>query len=142
VNLIQKHEVLPVRLALMQLLPSTARHVAKPKDIDFSASALTTRDTNMRLGSAYLADLISSAGGSYVAAIAGYNAGPGTMRTWLTSSAAITGQSELGRTLRWIESIPYGEHAITFSVFIENLQIYRAQLRPDAPLKIEQDLLR
>jgi soluble lytic murein transglycosylase len=127
-------------VGLMQLLPSTARQVAKRKDIDFSPSTLTIKNTNMQLGSAYLADLITSAGGSYVAAIAGYNAGPGTMRNWLTNYGH-PGQS-LDQTLRWIESIPYGETRNYVQRVIENLQIYRAQLHPDAPLKIEQDLLR
>jgi soluble lytic murein transglycosylase len=127
-------------VGLMQLLPSTARHVAKRKDIDFSPNALFAKETNMRLGSAYLSDLIGSAGGSYVAAIAGYNAGPGTMRNWLNNFGH-PGQS-LDQTLRWIESIPYGETRNYVQRVIENLQIYRAQLQPGSPLKIESDLLR
>lgn len=122
----------------MQLLPGTAAHTARKHGLTYSS--LYSPDSNMLLGSAYLSELIESAGGSYVAAIAGYNAGPGNMRKWIATSGH-PGQS-LDQTLRWIESIPFGETRNYVQRVIENLQIYRARLQPNTPLAIEQDLLR
>lgn len=123
---------------LMQLLPGTAAHTARKHGLTYGS--LYSPDSNMLLGSAYLSELIESAGGSYVAAIAGYNAGPGNMRKWISTSGH-PGQS-LDQTLRWIESIPFGETRNYVQRVIENLQIYRAQLQPNTPLSIEKDLLR
>lgn len=123
---------------LMQLLPGTAAHTARKHGLTYGS--LYSPESNMLLGSAYLSELIEGAGGSYVAAIAGYNAGPGNMRKWVNSNGH-PGQS-LDQTLRWIESIPFGETRNYVQRVMENLQIYRAQLQPGTPLAIEKDLLR
>ena len=62
---------------LMQLLPSTAKLVAKEHSISHSTSMLGNPKHNMKLGSHYLAGLIKKFDGQYPLAIAGYNAGPG-----------------------------------------------------------------
>lgn len=123
---------------LMQLLPATASQTARKNGI--TLGNLYQPDTNMLLGSAYLAELIGNAGGSYVAAIAGYNAGPGNMQKWIAANGR-PGQS-IDQTLRWLESIPFGETRNYVQRVIENLQIYRARLQPNGPLLIEKDLLR
>ncbi len=72
-------------LGLMQLMPPTARSVAgKMKIKRFNPGNLTTDPrTNVALGSNYLADLVDKFNGSYVMAIAAYNAGPGRVNGWL-----------------------------------------------------------
>lgn len=125
---------------LMQLLPGTAAQTARQNGLSYSAGDIFNPDTNLLLGSAYLSELINRAGGSYVGAIAGYNAGPGNMQKWMAMNGR-PGQS-LDQTLRWIESIPFAETRNYVQRVMENLQIYRARLSPDAPLMIEKDLLR
>src|SRR5690606_29756038 len=63
-------------VGLMQLLPATAGEVAERLSVAHDATMLS-RDPqhNVRLGSRYLAEMIDRFGGSWVRAIAAYNAG-------------------------------------------------------------------
>ena len=61
----------------MQLMPYTAKLVAKQAKLPYSKSRLTTDpEYNINLGSHYIAGLILEYEGSYPFAIAAYNAGP------------------------------------------------------------------
>ena len=81
---------------------------------------------NIRLGRAYLAGLIERYGGSYVLAIAAYNAGPGAVRGWFRK----TGDPRNGDVdmVDWIELIPYPETRNYVQRVLENLQVYRRRL--------------
>jgi soluble lytic murein transglycosylase len=61
---------------LMQLLPSTGRQYARVLRLSnrFSLSMLTTAETNIKMGTAYFADLVKQFGGVRFA-LAAYNAG-------------------------------------------------------------------
>ena len=50
---------------LMQLMPSTAKAVAKAYKVKFDANQLTNASYNTQLGEAHLRDLIDSYNGSY-----------------------------------------------------------------------------
>lgn len=65
---------------LMQLLPTTARRVAG--DADIAGEDLFDPALNIRLGSAYLAELSRRFNGELVFVIAGYNAGEAAADTW------------------------------------------------------------
>ena len=67
---------------LMQLMPATARWTAKKIGVPYSPGSLADRDTNLRLGNAYLKLVLDDAGGSQAMAAAAYNAGPGRPRKW------------------------------------------------------------
>jgi soluble lytic murein transglycosylase len=68
---------------LMQLMPSTARQVARRLGMSgFDRRRVTTIDTNISLGTYYLRDLMDSLDGQSVLATAGYNAGPARARAW------------------------------------------------------------
>jgi soluble lytic murein transglycosylase-like protein len=67
---------------LMQLLPSTARRVAGNPDI--GGESLFDPALNIRLGSAYLAELSRRFDGEAVFVLAGYNAGETAADTWHT----------------------------------------------------------
>lgn len=70
-------------LGLMQLLPTTAEEVArKLKILDFEANDLFAPDTNIQIGTCYLAQLIEQFG-DVNTALCAYNAGPSTVRGWL-----------------------------------------------------------
>ena len=61
----------------MQLMPYTAKLVAKQAKLPYSKSRLTTDpEYNINLGSHYIAGLILEYDGAYPFAIAAYNAGP------------------------------------------------------------------
>jgi soluble lytic murein transglycosylase len=112
---------------LMQLMPATASRIAKSLHLPFSASRLTS-DTryNVTLGRAYLNSLIGDFSGSYVLAIAAYNAGPARVHQWLDDFGDPRGKGV--DVVDWIESIPYAETRNYVQRVLENLQVYRLRL--------------
>ncbi len=70
---------------LMQLMPATAANIARKIDVQYSLDRLTSDGIyNLVLGRLDLEKLLDDFGGSYVLAIAAYNAGPGRVRQWLS----------------------------------------------------------
>lgn len=130
-------------LGLMQLMPATAKTVAgKLKMKRYKLVQLTTDPrSNVVIGSAYLADLVDRFGGSYVLAVAGYNAGPGRVAGWLKDNG--DPRQKLDDTIDWIEKIGVGETRNYVERVMENLEIYRAVMgRGSAPNMIAKDLMR
>lgn len=125
---------------LMQLMPATAKVVARQLGAPFDVERLFDPNYNMRLGTHYLGNLVSGFDGSYILAIAGYNAGPGRSRQW-TQRFGQTGH-DIYQTLNWVELIPFAETRNYVQRVLENLQVYRAVLAPNNPLGIERDLAR
>ncbi len=72
-------------VGLMQLMPGTARRLAGHR---VSRGGLYDPETNIRLGTKYLADLLAQFGGSVEKAVAGYNAGGGRVTEWSSESYA------------------------------------------------------
>ena len=62
---------------LMQLMPNTAKAVAKAYNVKFDSTQLTNPAYNTQLGEAHLRELIDSYNGSYFLSLAAYNAGGG-----------------------------------------------------------------
>lgn len=125
-------------VGLMQLLPSTGRAVAKQLGQSFSSQKLTDANTNIRLGSRFLADRIAQFGGSKIMAIAAYNAGPARVRQWVEK----IGDPRAGRDpIDWIELIPVYETRNYVQRVLEATQIYRARLQGGkAGLQLRDDL--
>lgn len=112
---------------LMQLMPATARSVAKRLRVRYSPRKLT-RDSsyNVRLGQAYLGQMINRFDGSYILAIASYNAGPSAAKRWVRQNGD---PREPGvDVIDWVESIPYRETRNYVQRVIENLQVYRMRM--------------
>ena len=130
-------------LGLMQLMPATAKSVAGKMKIKRFNNGLLTSDpkTNVALGSNYLAGLVDRFNGSYVMAIAGYNAGPARVSGWMETNG--DPRPRLEDTIDWIEKISVGETRNYVQRVLENLQIYRARLAGgSAPNNIVKDLVR
>ena len=125
---------------LMQLLPGTARLVAKKLGWRYSDAMLENPQENIVLGSSYLGQIIAGFDGSYILGIASYNAGPANVRGWLRTMGR-TPKTEAG-AIDWIESIPYAETRNYVMRGLENLQVYRTLLNPDAPVMLTKDLVR
>ncbi|ANP44653.1 hypothetical protein ATE48_01305 [Candidatus Viadribacter manganicus] len=127
---------------LMQLIPSTAQAQARREGMSFERSALTSdAQYNMTLGSAHLADLVDSFNGSYVLAIASYNAGSHRAREWIEDWG--DPRSPSVDVVDWIELIPFSETRNYVQRVTENLQVYRYRLAGQAtPITLEQDLKR
>jgi len=129
-------------LGLMQLMPHTASVIARALHIRFSQKRLTTdRRYNVTLGRAYLSNLLADFSGSYVLAIAAYNAGPARVKDWIS----LFGDPRRAdvNVIDWIEAIPYSETRNYVQRVLENLQIYRIRLgRTGLAFTLASDLKR
>jgi soluble lytic murein transglycosylase len=126
---------------LMQLMPGTARDTARKVGIAYSDTQLLDPETNMRLGTYFLQSLLDKYEGSYILALAGYNAGPGRVREWV----GLFGDPRTPEVdpIDWVELIPMSETRNYVQRIMENLQIYRAKLAGGtAPMTIMRDLRR
>ncbi len=119
-------------IGLMQLMPGTARAVARVVQTRYSRTRLAgDADYNLRLGRAYLAMLLERYEGSYVLAIAAYNAGPKSVNRWLRQIG--DPRDDDIDAIDWIELIPYPETRNYVQRVIENLQVYRRRLAATRP---------
>ena len=129
-------------VGLMQLLPSTAKEVARAFDVKFEKDKLTSDPAyNVSLGTAFLYQLIRNYDGSYVMALAGYNAGPGRVRQWVRLFGDPRDKDV--DPVDWIERIPFAETRDYVHKILESAQIYRSRLEGDpARLQLADDLHR
>lgn len=111
---------------MMQLLPSTARRVARQMGTPWSEASLYDADYNMRLGAFHLGELVDQFSGSYIMAAAGYNAGPGRPTEW--SDFCGDPRAASADPIDFIECIPFTETRNYIMRVIENTHIYRARL--------------
>jgi soluble lytic murein transglycosylase len=127
---------------LMQIMPATAREVAKEIDIEYDGDRLTADwEYNATLGTAYLSGLIEKYGGSYVLAFAAYNAGPNRVAEWIELYGDPT--DPLTSVVDWIEHIPFRETRNYVMRVTEALHVYRAQISGKTPpLQLMRDLSR
>ncbi|MFM1960665.1 MAG: hypothetical protein RL588_2182, partial [Pseudomonadota bacterium] len=126
---------------MMQLMPATAAATARRMGVAYAPSMLDEPDYNMRLGSTYLGGLISTFAGSYVMAVAGYNAGPGRSTQW----AAFCGDPRSASVdpIDYIECIPFSETRNYVMRVMEAVAVYRAKARGGStPLTLTDDLRR
>ena len=108
---------------LMQLMPGTARDTSAKIGVPYDLAGLNTDNSyNIRLGAWLFGRLMDRYNGSYVLAVAAYNAGPGNVNKWLASN----GDPRLpgGDVLRWIEAIPFGETRSYVQRVLENAVVY------------------
>jgi len=120
---------------LMQLMPYTAKLVAKQAKMPYSKSRLT-RDPeyNINLGSHYIAGLILEYDGAYPFAIAAYNAGPKRVRYWKKINK--NPQKNQINYVDWIELIKFKETRNYVQRVLENYNVYRYILEKK-PIKIK-----
>jgi soluble lytic murein transglycosylase len=113
---------------VMQLMPATAKAVAKALDIAWrGADGLHEAPYNVRLGSAYLSDLLGNYDGSYVMAIAAYNAGPGRVSRWVKDFGDPR-RRDAADLIDWIELIPIPETRNYVQRVLEGANVYRVLL--------------
>ncbi|MDO8907243.1 MAG: transglycosylase SLT domain-containing protein [Pseudohongiella sp.] len=91
-------------LGLMQLMPATGRETARALGLRVTDQDLLHPETNIRIGSRYLTQLLSDFNGNRALAAAAYNAGPNRVRQWLRQ----TGANPIPLDA-WIETIPFAE---------------------------------
>jgi peptidoglycan lytic transglycosylase len=111
---------------LMQLLPSTGRQYARTLRISrrFSLRLLTTAETNIKMGTAYFADLVRQFGGVHFA-LATYNAGPNRVARWISERPGIDRDE-------FIDDIPFPETQNYVKKILGTAEDYRRLYGPGA----------
>ncbi len=103
---------------LMQLYPPTGRLLARKMKLRYSRARLFDPEFNLRLGTAYLAELYRMLGG-WEAALAAYNAGENRVVKWRA-------ERPYNEPAEFVESIPITETREYVQIVIRNAEIYRA----------------
>lgn len=126
---------------LLQLLPGTAKAVARKKGLKYSYKRLTSDAAyNATLGSSYLSEQLGNFNNSYVLTFAGYNAGPRRAEEWIERFGNPRGKS-LNEVIDWVEKIPFKETRSYVQRILENYQVYKTRIAGSS-LNIERDLTR
>jgi len=117
---------------LMQVMPATARWIAQRLGIKgYKKDIIDQVDTNIKLGTYYMKNVLSSLGNNPVLASAAYNAGPGRARQW-----------QADRPLEgavYVESIPFDETRDYVKKVMSNT-VYYAKLFEQSPVSLKQRL--
>jgi soluble lytic murein transglycosylase-like protein len=115
---------------LMQIMPGTARDLAKAMEIEASPEQLADPAFNVEYGQSYLEMLRDSphTEGKLPKVIAAYNAGPGSVMKWNQG-----GLRDNGDVLLFIESIPFRETRHYVEVVMRNYWLYQAKEAAQAP---------
>ena len=120
---------------LMQLMPYTAKLVAKQAKLPYSKSRLTSDpEYNINLGSHYIAGLILQYDGAYPFATAAYNAGPKRVKHWKKINK--NPQKKQIDFVDWVELIPFKETRNYVQRVMENYNVYRYILEK-RPIKMK-----
>ncbi|CDX33418.1 putative soluble lytic murein transglycosylase [Mesorhizobium plurifarium] len=113
---------------LLQLMPATAKQLAKKAGMSFSQARLTSdAGYNATLGSAFLGEQLDRFGGSYVLTFAGYNAGPNRAAQWVAKYGDPRGK-DVDAVVDWIERIPYTETRSYVQRVMENYEVYKMRI--------------
>ena len=127
---------------LMQLMPGTARMVARQYKVRYRRSQLTRDPSyNVMLGAAFLSDLLEKYDGSYVLSLVAYNAGGSRAVKWMEQFGDPR-KPEID-AIDWVERIPFTETRNYVKKILTTAQIYRARLNgPQDALRLIHDLNR
>lgn len=103
---------------LMQLMPDTARHVAKRINMQsFSPSKVNDFEVNTILGTNYLNMVLQQLDGSQVLASAGYNAGPGRPVNWRSRLSAPVEGAIFAETIPFTETRLYVKNVLSNATY-------------------------
>lgn len=114
----------------MQLMPATAKATARKIKLRYRGTrSLSDPNVNIRLGSAYLQQLLKQFNNNKILAIAAYNAGPHRVKGWLNDGKPLPFDI-------WIETIPFRETREYVQAVLAYQVIYQQQLMPEAEIAL------
>ena len=125
-------------LGLMQIMPGTARNVARNMKVKYRGrDSLLATDTNIKLGTGYLGQMLQRLDNQALATAA-YNAGPHRVEDWLPEHQPMD-------AIRWVETIPFTEtreyvsnvlaYTIIYQHLMSNQYTRLTQRMPPVPAK-------
>lgn len=104
-------------IGLMQLLPKTAKLLARQARVRYSRNKLFEPEYNIKLGTLYLKGLLNSTGGPEQA-LAAYNAGEDRIASW-------SAERKFEEIAELVESIPFTETREYVQIVLRNAGAYR-----------------
>ncbi|PNK61919.1 lytic transglycosylase [Psychrobacter sp. FDAARGOS_221] len=114
---------------LMQIMPDTAKYIARNLGESYSASRANSGDTNIRYGTWYMSDIMGKLHNHPVVATAGYNAGPNKAKRWQPPYGTLDAD-------QYVETINYPETRDYVKRVMENATIYSSLL--GSPMSLSQ----
>lgn len=112
---------------LMQVMPDTAKYIARNLGETYSASRANSGDTNIRYGTWYMGDILGKLNYQPVLATAGYNAGPNNAKRWQPVYGSLAAD-------QYVESIAFPETRNYVKHVMENATIYSSLLGRGQPI--------
>ncbi len=113
---------------LMQLMPATARFVARKVGMsDYAPARVTEVDVNLRLGTSYLKMVLDDLDGHPALATAAYNAGPGRPRAWRAALPKAVEGAVFAEAIPFNETRDYVKKVMSNAVYYALLFGDRAQ---------------
>ncbi len=114
---------------LLQLMPGTAREIARDRGETVDASRLNVPEVNIEYGQFYMERMrdYPSTQGLLPKVIASYNAGPGAVSNWQGTLR------DRGDPLLFIESIPYYETRGYVPIILRNYWMYQRNAEEETP---------
>ena len=105
-------------IGLTQVMPPTGRSLARRLKLSYRVSYLKRADYNLRLGTLYLGNIISSFNGRLEDALAAYNAGPSRPPRWRQ-------WGEFRDSEEFTETIPFTQTRDYVQIILRNADVYR-----------------
>ena len=119
-------------VGLMQLMPATARWVAKQSGrADYTPARINDLDVNTQFGAFYFKYWLDRLDGSPALAAAAYNAGPGRAQAWRPAEPL--------EGAIWVETIPFNETRDYVKKVLAN-SVYYAHALGDPTVDVRQRL--
>jgi soluble lytic murein transglycosylase len=111
-------------VGLMQLEPPTAREYARKLSMKYSARLLTNPESNIKLGTAFLADSVKQFGDVHLV-LATYNAGMGNVRRWVADRPGL-------ENAEFIDDIPFPQTQQYVKKILATAEDYRRLYGPES----------
>ena len=129
-------------LGLMQIWEPGACKVAEKIRMSCTIPNLTkSSDYNIKFGTNYLKYLLDERSGSYILALASYNADAKVVTKWTERFGNPTKTRYINNAIDWVELVPYAETRNYLQRVIENVQVYHSVINGDRKLGIKKYLL-
>jgi soluble lytic murein transglycosylase len=103
---------------LMQVIPPTARTLARSLGMRYRTSALHEPSVSLEMGTRYLRQMLDRFGGRVERALAAYNAGPHRVEAWTAARPDIDAEE-------FVESIPFSETRSYVMILLASREHYR-----------------
>jgi soluble lytic murein transglycosylase len=117
-------------IGFMQIMPYTAKEVAKKMNIKYNQKSLQTNPVyNILVGSYYINSLLKQFDGNQVLAIGSYNSGPNAIKRFIERYGDPRRMTSMKDIVNWIESVDYSETRDYIQRIVENSVVYEYVLK-------------